>query len=95
MNPKKCKLGLEEIEYIGHTINKHGTHFSREKLMSVQEFRTLKTRRDMKSFLGLTNFFRDHIRNYADITGPLNKLVNAVDSEEERATDLTHRWSDA
>jgi len=49
-------------------------------LSSVQEFRELKTVRDLKSFLGLTNFFRDHIRNYADITAPLNGLVNGVES---------------
>ena len=82
LNPKKCRLGMEEIEYVGHTINSTGTHFSREKLSSVQEFKIPSTHRDLKSFLGLTNFFRDHIRNYADITAPLNKLVNGVATEK-------------
>jgi len=82
LNPKKCRIGMQEIEYVGHTINATGTHFSREKLSSVQQIKKPSTYRDLKSFLGLTNFFRDHIRNYADITSPLNKLVNGVGTEE-------------
>ena len=83
LNPKKCKIGLEEIEYVGHTINSTGIHFSKEKLRSVQEFKKLTTHRDLKSFLGLTNFFRDHIKNYAEITDPLHKLVNGAGTEEK------------
>jgi hypothetical protein len=31
INPEKCKLGLDEVEYVGHVINANGTTFSREK----------------------------------------------------------------
>jgi len=30
-NPTKCKSGLEEVEYVGHTINKDGMFFSDTK----------------------------------------------------------------
>ena len=78
LNPKKCRLGMQQIEYVGHTINSEGTHFSREKLSSVQEFRTPKTHKELKSFLGLANYFRDHIRHYAEITAPLVSLNNGI-----------------
>ena len=35
VNPDKCTFGLEEIEYVGHTISASGIHFSRSKLDSV------------------------------------------------------------
>ena len=31
INPRKCKFGLRSIEYVGHTINEHGTHFSKRE----------------------------------------------------------------
>ena len=35
LNPAKCKFGLDEVEYVGHTINSTGLHFTRSKLDSV------------------------------------------------------------
>ena len=35
INPEKCKLGLEEVSYVGHTINSHGIHFNREKIDGI------------------------------------------------------------
>ena len=60
LNPKKCKLGLTQIEYVGHTINKDGLHFTREKLDSVLNFPKPKTKKQLKSFIGLANYFRDY-----------------------------------
>ena len=80
LNPNKCRLGLETIEYVGHTISSTGTHFSREKIASVQQFAMPTTLKGLKSFLGLTNYFRDHIRNYAEITHPLNELSNGKEN---------------
>ena len=88
LNPNKCRLGMEEIEYVGHTINCEGIHFSKEKLKSAQEFKTPTTHRELKSFLGLANYFRDHIRHYAEITSPLHDLSNGV---TEGAAKLGYR----
>ena len=30
LNPEKCKFGLSEVQYVGHTINEKGIHFSEE-----------------------------------------------------------------
>ena len=59
VNPEKCKLGLTEIEYVGHTINSDGLHFTREKLDSVLNFPLPITQSDLKSFVGLANYFRN------------------------------------
>ena len=32
VHPDKCLLGLDEVEYVGHTINSKGLSFSREKI---------------------------------------------------------------
>ena len=75
VNPEKCKLGLEAIEYVGHVINRDGIHFTREKLDSVVNFPLPTTKRDLKAFICLVNYFRDHLKDASVIMRPLDALV--------------------
>ena len=84
LNPLKCKIGLSEVEYVGHTINKDGLHFTRDKLDSVLNFPRPETKRQIKSFLGLANYFRDHIQNHSMRAQPLQEFVNAYDKSQAR-----------
>ena len=65
LNPKKCEFGLSEVEFVGHTINDTGISFSKEKLHGVVTFRHMTTQKELRSFLGLGNYFRDHVLNYS------------------------------
>ena len=85
LHPDKCEFGLSEVEYVGHTINGDGIHFTRDKLDSVLNFELPKTQKALFSFLGFVNYFRDHIRNFSILTKPLytyirnyNKKKNAL-----------------
>ena len=49
LNPEKCKLGLNEIEYVGHVINEDGLTFSKQKLSEVQFHKSLQE--DLPSFV--------------------------------------------
>ena len=37
VNPKKCTLGLTEVIFVNHTINKEGTIFSQERIQRILE----------------------------------------------------------
>ena len=37
-NPAKTKLGLKEVEYVGHLITSTGTSFTEEKRLQVLDF---------------------------------------------------------
>jgi hypothetical protein len=76
INPDKLKLGFTEIEYTGHVIDRHGASFSEKATNKVLHFRKPKTVKDMKSFLGLINQFRDHIDHYGDLTASLYRLTD-------------------
>ena len=71
----KCVLGAESIEFVGHTITKEGVCFSKEKIAHVIEFPTPVCQKDVKSFIGLANYFRDHLRGHSQQTRALEELV--------------------
>ena len=78
LSPKKCAFGMEETEILGHTINDEGSTFSREKLQGVLDFKLPTTSVQLQSFLGLGNYFRDHVRDVADMEKPLRNMVKAI-----------------
>ena len=84
LNPSKCRLGLTQVEYVGHTINKDGLHFTRDKLDSVLNFPLPVTMKNIKSFLGLANYFRDHIKNHSLRVQPLQDLVEGYTKQKAR-----------
>jgi hypothetical protein len=75
VNPRKVKLGLHQVECVGHVVDGDGLHFSRSKLDSVLNFKKPEYAAQMKSFLGLCNYFRDHVKNYSELSRPLNDMV--------------------
>lgn len=75
LNPTKCIIGSSSVEYVGHTINNKGLHFKREKLDGVINFPLPTKFKHLKSFLGLANYFREHVRDHSRIVKPLNDLI--------------------
>lgn len=75
LNPKKCKLGLESVEIVGHVITAEGISFSEEKRLKVLNFPPPVTGKQMLGFLGLVDYFRDHL---PDMTGKTKNLRSLV-----------------
>jgi hypothetical protein len=104
INPDKCRLGMTEVEYVGHVISEDGISFSREKLQHVLEVKKPLKQRDLKSFLGLCNYFREHVEHHSSLAYPLDKMLvpytpNAVlkwSEEQTKAfTDLQRAVNEA
>jgi len=38
VNPDKTRMGLEQIEYVGHVLDAYGMHFTQDKLDGVKNF---------------------------------------------------------
>ena len=84
VNPDKCRFGLEEVEFVGHTFNREGKSFTRAKLQKAVDFPTPGTQGELRSFLGVANYFRDHIREFSMITAPLQAMIDRTDYRKSR-----------
>ncbi len=65
---------MEEVEFVGHILKTDGFHFSSEKRSEVLDFPPPEKQKHLKSFLGLFNYFRDHVEGLSVLTKPLNDL---------------------
>ena len=72
---QKCEFGLTEIEILGHLINEKEIKFSDKKLRGVNATVLPKTGKMLQSFLGLANYFREHVRNIHEHEKPLRQLI--------------------
>jgi len=87
VNPDKCQFGKSEIEYVGHTLSKDGKHFDRAKLHEVVVFPKPETQGEMKSFLGLANYFRDHIAMHSVVVEPLQRMTDSYNKRQKLVWD--------
>jgi len=70
----KYDFNIEEISILGVIVGKGQVKMEQEKIKAVKEWKTLMKVKDVKSFLGIMNFYRRFIQNFSHITKPLNEL---------------------
>lgn len=75
LNPRKCTFGSSKVEYLGHTLTSTGIRPGNDKAKAVAEADTPKSLKQLRSFLGLANYFRQYIPNYSRIASPLHALT--------------------
>ncbi len=75
LDPNKVQICKSEIEFLGYKINNNGISPSKKNCAKIQNFKNPTTVRQVKSFLGTTNYFRSSIPNYAQMAEPLINLT--------------------
>jgi transposase InsO family protein len=75
LKPNKCKFGLSSVEYCGRVISRYGLSMSEKKIASVINFPMPVFAKEMKSFLGLANYFREFVPNHSTIVHSLQALI--------------------
>jgi Reverse transcriptase (RNA-dependent DNA polymerase) len=76
LKESKYHFGYTEIEYVGKVISENGLKMSQEKIRSVLDLPIPSVSKQLKSFFGLTNYFRDFVRNHSAIVKPLNSMLS-------------------
>ena len=71
---KKCCFTSATIDYLGHTIGSGSILPQHAKVEAIMDFPQPTTRKQVKSFLGLIGYYRQHIPAFATVTQPLNAI---------------------
>jgi hypothetical protein len=97
VNPRKTKLGLEKVEYVGHLVSPKGISFTKEKRLKVQDYVRPRTHREMLMYIGLVNYFHDHVRDMTEIIRPLRRMVDRYEKSKrlEWTPELVNVFEDS
>lgn len=72
---EKCGFGKNSIKVLGHRVSEKGISPDEDKLLSVKEFPRPKNVKQVRSWLGLSNYYRMFIPKYAHLTRNLASLT--------------------
>lgn len=75
INWKKCFFLEPYVEYLGYTVGQGLLKTSPSKIEAIKSFPQPKTKKGVRSFLGLTGWYRRFIQYYAERSKPLTKLT--------------------
>ena len=81
LKPSKCHFLQKEIAFLGHKVSKEGMKSGDNGLKGIAEMAPPVNYTEIRRFLGATGFFRRFIKNYAQIAGPLNDLLEGEASK--------------
>ena len=68
----KCEWGKRYVQYLGHLVGEGCVSVPEARTDSIREYRKPTTKDQLKSFLGLTSYYRKFVPGYASIAKPLH-----------------------
>ena len=75
MKKEKCEFLQPAVEYLGHKIDAEGLHTMANKLEAIVQAPKPHNLQELRSFLGLLNYYSKFISNLATLIHPLNCLL--------------------
>ena len=76
VNAKKSHFCQSQVEYLGYWITRHGIKPLPKKVTAIQKIAPPKTRKQLRSFIGMINYYRDMWKRRSEILAPLTRLTS-------------------
>ena len=74
---EKCLIGVPQVSYLGYLIDKDGMHPTDTKVKAIVDAPAPRDITQLKSYLGLLNFYRRFLPSAATLLEPLNSLMRS------------------
>ncbi|GFS92492.1 transposon Tf2-9 polyprotein [Trichonephila clavipes] len=94
INVSKSVMGAPQVEYLGFLIIAEGSRPLPEKVQAIFSYKLPETIHDLRTFLGMINFYRRYLKDAAKTQAPLHELLKGAKKKDRRKvhwTDDTRR----
>ena len=72
---EKCMWKVREVGFLGVIIGEDGVRIEKEKVQEVIEWLVPRNMKDVQKFLGLANYYRWFVKDFAMIVKPLHEMM--------------------
>ena len=72
---KKCVFFSDSVKYLGHVIDRDGLRTSDDKVNDIVNAPAPENVTELRSFLGLINYYGKFLKNLSTVLHPLNQLL--------------------
>ena len=66
---------MKEVEFAGHVVGHGQRRPMPGKLASLHHWEKPQTISELRSFMGFCNYYSGYVRMYAELSGPLHKML--------------------
>jgi hypothetical protein len=87
LKPSKCSFGYSSVTFCGYVFDSSGYHLSDDRKQGISSMKAPSSLKQLRSFLGMINFFRDFIPKLSEVCVPLTDLTKS-------STGKPFVWSD-
>ncbi|KAH7704917.1 gagpol and env protein precursor, partial [Aphelenchoides avenae] len=77
LKPSKCAFLTTETEFLGHVISVEGLKTDQAKIEKILSFPVPTSPTDVRSFLGICNYYRKFVPNFSQKSKPLRDVTKA------------------
>ena len=70
-----CHFWKDEVRFLGHVLSRKGIAVDPAKVAAIQDWDRPKNATDVRSFLGLTGYYRRFIKDFSKVAAPLTGLA--------------------
>ena len=75
LNAKKCSFFQESVKFLGHIVSSRGQKPDPAKIHAITKYPTPSNKNEVHRFMGMANWLRIYVRNFAEYATPLNALL--------------------
>ena len=75
LKKSKCAFALDSVQYLGHIIDGNGLHPSPQKVRAIRDAPPPRNTTELKSFIGLINYYNKFLPNLSTFLSPLYRLL--------------------
>ena len=71
----KCSFGVKETLFLGWYVSAEGKRPNPDQTIAIARLPTPKNSKDVRSFIGMVNYYREAMPNIANIAAPLHEMT--------------------
>lgn len=89
INISKSVMGADQVEYLGYLITAEGSRPLPDKIEAITNYKLPLTIHELRTFLGMINFYRRYLKDAANTQAPLHELLKGAKKKDRRKVPWT------